>query len=61
MSKLLLLQRRFEAENGVRISVIYNETYAERLEGLQAKANKETSSHDEPAFRFLQLLEHTQN
>jgi len=55
------LKRRFEAEHGVTISMIYNETYSERLEELQSKAREETSSHDEPAFRFLQLLEHTRN
>lgn len=55
------LQRRFEAKHDVRIEMIYNKRYAKRLNKLKRKAGEGTSSHDEPAFRFLQLLEHVEN
>jgi hypothetical protein len=54
-------QRRFSAEHGIEIDMVYNEKYAKRLGKLQREANNETSSHDEPAFRFLQVLEHVED
>lgn len=55
------LRRRFEAEHEVTIDMIYNEKYAKHLKKLQEKASEGTSSHDEPAFRFLQLIERVEN
>lgn len=52
------LQHRFEAEYGIWIEMVYNEAYAQCLKKLQERAKEGTSSHDEPAFRFLQLLAH---
>mgnify|MGYP000191629384 CR=1 FL=1 len=53
------LERRLESEYNVEVEMIYNSKYANRItENLQTRAAATTSSHDEPAFRFLQILEH---
>ena len=52
------LQRRFEAEYGVTIDLVINQKYAVRVAELRQKASATKKSYDEPAFRFLQILEH---
>lgn len=52
------LQRRFEDEYGVRINLIINDEYANRVADLRQRASQTKKSYDEPAFRFLQILEH---
>lgn len=52
------LQRRFEAEYGVDIDLIINAEYADCVADLRDEASSTKKSYDEPAFRFLQILEH---
>jgi hypothetical protein len=52
------LQRRFEAEHGAEITLVINGVYAERIKELRGLAAESTKSYDQPAFRFLQILEH---
>lgn len=52
------LQQRFEAEYGVEIDLVINEEYTHRIGELQTRAAESKKSYDEPAFRFLQILEH---
>ena len=53
------LKRRIESRYGVEVELIYNSEYADRItEKLKMRASGTTSGHDEPAFRFLQILEH---
>jgi hypothetical protein len=52
------LGRRIKSRHDVDVDMIYNSKYASRItDELQTKASRTTSSHDEPAFRFLQILE----
>lgn len=52
------LQRRFEAEHSVEIDFVINEEYASRVNELRQRVSQTKKSYDEPAFRFLQILEH---
>lgn len=52
------LQRRFEAEHDVEIELVVNSEYTNRVEDLRVLARQTKKSYDEPAFRFLQILEH---
>jgi hypothetical protein len=52
------LQRRFEAEHDVRIDLVINGEYTNRVHQLRQRASSTKKSYDEPAFRFLQILEH---
>jgi hypothetical protein len=52
------LQRRFEAEYGVEIELVINGEYTNRVDTLRQRAAETKQSYDEPAFRFLQILEH---
>ncbi|WP_435552615.1 hypothetical protein [Natrinema sp. CGMCC1.2065] len=54
------LSAEFEEEPGIEtgIDLVVNETYTERVDELRALASEETKSYGEPAFRFLQILEH---
>lgn len=52
------LQRRFEAKHDVTIDLVINGEYADRVEDLRQMASTTRKSYDEPAFRFLQILEH---
>lgn len=49
---------RFEDERGERLDLKINEEYTEEIEKLHTKAENETKRYGEPAFRFLQILEH---
>lgn len=55
---LSTLQKRFEDEHDVEIQLIINEKYASRVDDLRDRASETKKSYDEPAFRFLQILEH---
>lgn len=52
------LSTDFEAEYGESIDLVINEAYTERVDELRALAAEDTKSYGEPAFRFLQILEH---
>lgn len=52
------LQRRFEAQHDVAIDLVVNAEYADRVKDLRQRASTTKKSYDEPAFRFLQILEH---
>lgn len=52
------LQRRFEAKYNVEIELMVNDEYTSRVKELQELAGETKKSYDEPAFRFLQILEH---
>lgn len=52
------LQRRFEAKHDVTIDLVINGEYADRVYDLRQKASTTKKSYDEPAFRYLQILEH---
>jgi len=53
------LGRCIGSKYSVDVDMIYNSRYAEKItDDLKTKASKTTSSHDELAFRFLQILEH---
>jgi hypothetical protein len=52
------LQSQFEEEYGEHIELIINGDYSERVGELQDAASDTKKSYDEPAFRFLQILEH---
>lgn len=52
------LSTDFEADYGDPIDLVINETYTERVEELRAIAAEGTKTYSEPAFRFLQILEH---
>jgi hypothetical protein len=52
------LQQRFESEYGVEIDLMINEEYTNRVDEIRQRASETKKSYDEPAFRFLQILEH---
>ncbi|EMA30445.1 hypothetical protein [Halobiforma nitratireducens] len=52
------LEANDESGIGTGIDLVINETYTERIEELRTLAATETKSYGEPAFRFLQILEH---
>lgn len=52
------LQQRFQSEHGIRIELVVNAEYAERVNQLRQRASETKKSYDEPAFRFLQILGH---
>lgn len=52
------LQQRFENKYGVKIDLVINGEYTSRVNKLRQRASETKKSYDEPAFRFLQILEH---
>lgn len=55
------LRRRFEKEHEnpqIRPKIIINGEYSDRVEKLQERASETEKRYEEPAFRFLQILEH---
>lgn len=52
------LQRKFEEKHGVEIDFVINGEYSTRVNELRQEASQTKKSYDEPAFRFLQILEH---
>lgn len=52
------LSREFAADNGDPIELILNEDYTERIDELRSLASEETTQHSQPAYRYLQILEH---
>lgn len=49
---------RFQSEREGSLELKINEQYTEEIEKLRSKASRETKRYGEPAFRFLQILEH---
>lgn len=49
---------RFDAEFEEDLEIVINETYTERIDQLRDRARKETKRYGQPAYRFLQILEH---
>lgn len=52
------LQDRFESAYDVRIELVINEQYTNRVNELRERASQTTKSYDEPAFRFFQIIEY---
>lgn len=52
------LAEEFEEEYGHRIEMVINEEYTERVNELHEFAAEDKKDYGEPAFRFLQILEH---
>ncbi|QLG62003.1 hypothetical protein [Halorarum salinum] len=55
---LARLAQDFEDENDHTIELVINEGYTERVTELRELAGEEKKDYGEPAFRFLQILEH---
>lgn len=49
---------RFDDERGEQLELKINEEYTAEIDKLRKKAGSETKRYGEPAFRFLQILEH---
>lgn len=52
------LSEGFEDKTGSDIDLIINEAYTDRITELQRLAGTDKKGYGEPAFRFLQILEH---
>jgi hypothetical protein len=52
------LADEYNDETGHEIDIFVNEDYTERIEALRELASEDKKSYGEPAFRFLQILEH---
>lgn len=52
------LSEDFEAKHGVEIELIINNAYTDRIDELRDSARADKKGYGEPAFRFLQILEH---
>lgn len=52
------LQHQFEGEHNEDIELIINGEYADRVAELRQTASETTKRYNDPAFRFLQILEH---
>lgn len=55
---LIQLSNDFAAEYGQEIELVINEEYTSRVDELRELAAEEKKDYGEPAFRFLQILEH---
>ncbi|AOW80899.1 hypothetical protein HTSR_1729 [Halodesulfurarchaeum formicicum] len=52
------LERRFESTTEQSLDLVINQTYSKRIDELRSLAADEKKAYGEPAFRFLQILEH---
>ena len=52
------LAQDFEDQYSSDIEIVINENYTARVDKLRALAAEDKKNHGEPAFRFLQILEH---
>lgn len=52
------LADEYENETNHEIDIFVNDVYTERIEELRELAAEDKKSYGEPAFRFLQILEH---
>ncbi len=52
------LERRFEERVEEELDLIINRAYSKRIGELRALASLDKKDYGEPAFRFLQILEH---
>jgi hypothetical protein len=48
----------FSSNTGHELDLLINESYTERIDELRTFAASEKKDYGEPAFRFLQILEH---
>lgn len=53
-----VLTEEFKDEYGHEIELVINEEYTKRVEELRELAAEDEKNHGDPAFRFLQILEH---
>lgn len=49
---------RFRDEHDVDLEFLINDAYTEKVEELRDRAGSETKQYGEPAYRFLQIMEH---
>jgi hypothetical protein len=52
------LSEEYKEEKRQEIEILVNEQYTEKINELREQAAKDKKSYGEPAFRFLQILEH---
>lgn len=52
------MAERFGDEKDVVLEFLINEKYTEKVEELRGRAGRETKQYGEPAYRFLQIMEH---
>jgi hypothetical protein len=52
------LERRFESTTEQSLDLVINQSYSKRIDELRALAAEDKKAYGEPAFRFLQILEH---
>jgi hypothetical protein len=52
------LEQRFEEQVGEELELMINNAYSERIDELRNLASQNKKDYGEPAFRFLQILEH---
>lgn len=52
------MTQQFESDYNEEIDLVINDGYAKRVNELRDRAAETKKSFDEPAFRFLQILEH---
>ena len=52
------LSQDFEDQYSSEIQMVINEDYTARVNDLRSLASEDRKNHGEPAFRFLQILEH---
>lgn len=55
---LTALKTRFESTYDTNLVLIYNADYSARVQELRDRAAAEEKHYEEPAFRFLQIIEH---
>ncbi|MUV56253.1 hypothetical protein [Halogeometricum sp. CBA1124] len=52
------LSNDFKDKSGAEIELVINESYTDRINELRELARADKKGYGEPAFRFLQILEH---
>lgn len=52
------VERVFETEAEEDLELVINQSYSERIDELRDLASNDKKEYGEPAFRFLQILEH---
>ena len=52
------LADEFSDQYDADIEIVINEDYTDRVNDLRSLASEDSKNHGEPAFRFLQILEH---
>lgn len=52
------VQRRFNEKASEDIELVINERYSDKIQEMKDRAGTETKRYGEPAYRFMQILEH---